>query len=149
MVWMLGAFGFTVKSHHLRKAQPVECLLQFSVARIDLDLYVQTSAPTQKSCLFPFLYPNSWFLFSLKYCTLHQGVSALQPPHRHTHQGCLVCCPWPPPRSLSATLPAQPVLGPGQLPTWSTCLSRESHLLVLPSSVSKTHSHLFSFLPAQ
>lgn len=74
------------KSHHLRKAQPMDCLLQFSVARIDLDLNVQTSAPTWKFCLFQFLYPTSGFAFSLKHCTATlQGCLSLQPHHQHIH----------------------------------------------------------------
>lgn len=144
-----GPFFFfsRAKSHHLRKAQPMDCLLQFSVARIDLDLNVQTSAPTWKFCLFQFLYPTSGFAFSLKHCTAHftrMPQSAASPP-THTHQGCSICC------SLTASsflichhLPqAQPA------PCLTLLPLQESHLQVLPSSPSKTHSHLFSFLPVQ
>lgn len=87
---MLGTFFFffpIAKSHHLRKAQPMDCLLQLSVARIDLDLNVQTSAPTWKFCLFQFLYPTSGFAFSLKHCTAHftrMPQSAASPPTPHT-----------------------------------------------------------------
>lgn len=144
---MLGTFFFLIaKSRHLKKAQPMDCLLRFSVARIDLDLNVQTSAPTWKSCLFQFLYPTSWFAFSLKHCTAHftrMPLSAASPP-AHTHQGCSLLFLTASSFQICHQLPqVQPAPCLALLPL------QGKHLQVLLSSPSKTHSHLFSFLPVQ
>lgn len=120
------------KSHHLRKAQPMDCLLQFSVARIDLDLNVQTSAPTWKFCLFQFLYPTSGFAFSLKHCTATlQGCLSLQPHHQHIHTKAapsavvdrLLIPDLPPPAPGPACSLPDPLASPGKPPSSSSKFS--------------------------
>lgn len=109
----------------------MDCLLQFSVARIDLDLNVQTSAPTWKSCLFQFFIPN--FLICIQpealHCTL-QGCLRLQLHHQHIHTKAALCCSWPRPHSGSAT---------------SCPRSSLLHLALLP--LQESTSKFFSVLP--
>lgn len=114
--WDLRDFLFHSLKPPYEKSQMSNAYCSFQLQGL-IWTYVCKLEPWQrKSCFFQFLHPISWFLFSLKHCSLCQGSPVELPAQAYLPiNPCRVLqhpLPWPPPHPWSAMLPAQAGLVP-------------------------------------